>query len=108
MQLAYMIGRNRRTIMPDCCMAFMFPMFCYGCSIMAKLEYSSVRITPSMKFHSPFMGFINHEFERIIEWNGCFSLLSHQPFAPGFNGRREKSITCRTYLNNHRIHSIVL
>src|ERR1700676_1430093 len=86
----------------------MFPMFHYDGSIMAKLKYSPVRITPGMKFHSSFMCFRNHEFQRIIKWNRRFALLPGQPFTPGFNGGREKSIAGRSHLNDHGIHAVAL
>src|ERR1700733_13060762 len=61
MLLADMIGGNRRTVMPYRFATFVFAMFRDNRSIMAQLKYSTVRITPRMKFHASFMRFSNHE-----------------------------------------------
>src|SRR6266481_8884769 len=94
--------------MPDDRPAIMFPMFRYDSGIMTKLEYCTVGITPGMKLHASFMGFFNHEFQRIIKGNRRFSLLASEPFTPGFNSRREKSIAGRSHLNDYSIHTVSL
>ena len=103
---AHMRRRNRRSLY--LCDLTMVPAMFWCDDDTADLKNSAIRITPGMKLHPSFMGFPNHKFKRIIIRNRCFPLFAGQPFAPGFNSRREKSVACRSDLNNHGIHSIPL
>lgn len=56
-----------------------------------------------MKFHATLMTFFHHETKRIPAWLRSFSLQSGKETAPGFIGRRIKSITFGTNLKYNRI-----
>src|SRR5450631_729811 len=92
--------------MPDHFTPLMFSMFRNDSGVMADLEYGPVGITPGMKFHSPLMCFCNHKFQRVIKRNRCFTLLTSQPLAPGFQCRRKKCVTCRPHLYDYSIHAV--
>lgn len=59
-----------------------------------------------MKFHSPFVRFLNHEFHGIVVGKGWLSLNPGEPLAPGFVGRRIKGIGCRPHLHDNSVNTI--
>ena len=69
-------------------------------------ENSAIRIHPGMKFHSAFVGFLNHEFERIIIGRRRLALGTGQPFTPRFQLGRIESISRGADLHNYGIHAI--
>ena len=62
---------------------------------------NTIRIHPSMKFHTTFMGFLNHKFHRII--TGVFALCSSQNGTPGVQIGFVKGIPFGTNLYHNSI-----
>jgi len=58
----------------------------YGDGRSFNIKYSTVRVHPGMKFHSPFMRFADHEFKRVIIGHRGPALFACQEFTPGFIG----------------------
>ena len=65
---------------------------------------SAIRIKPSMQFQSPFVGFANPKFQRIVKWHGRHPLIAGQIIRPRLQRAQIQRIALRANLKNNRVH----